>query len=371
MKRDVHNSENLVQSVKNRIDNDNEISESNKKLLKEFEESCKIEELGKLRISKLLNSLLIIAKWLNKDFDKADKKDIEKLVIKIQENGYAEWTKHDYKVIIKKFWKWLKKKDEFPEEVKWIKTTIKKSNNEDLPNEVYTIDEINKLIEISENPRDKAFVSLLYESGCRISELLNIKIKDINFQQDYALLNIMGKTGNREVPISKSIPLLKAWLNYHLDKNNKESYLFPMEYRNSVKILKKLFEIAKIDKPYNPHQFRHSRATELAQNLTEAQMKQFFGWTQSSDMASVYIHLTGKDLIPKLITQNKTKKCLKCGFANPVDLKFCSSCLSPLDSKEYKEKSKNEQLMKNMYKLAMQDKEWLEFTTKRLQKFMK
>jgi hypothetical protein len=43
----------------------------------------------------------------------------------------------------------------------------------------------------------------------------------------------------------------------------------------------------------------------------------------------------------------------------------------PLDSKEFKKKSKQEDLMKNMYKLATQDKEWLDFTSKRLQKFMK
>ena len=373
MKRDVHDSETRLESIKNRIENDKDISENNKKILKEFEESCKIEELGKLRIAKLLNTLLKIAKWLNKDFDKVDKKDIERLIIRIQENGYSEWTKHDYKVIIKKFYSWLRdlEKKEYPLEVKWIKTTIKKSENQNLPNEIIKPDEIDKVIEISENPRDKAFVSMLFESGCRISELLNIKIKDINFENDYAMINVMGKTGNREIPISKSIPLLKSWLNYHLDKENKEAYLFPLEYRNSTKILKKLFEKAKIDKPYNPHQFRHSRASELAKQLTESQMNQFFGWTQSSGMARIYVHLTGRDLIPKLITQNKTKKCYKCGFENPIDLKFCSSCLMPLDSKQFKEKSKQEDLMKNMYKLAIQDKVWLDFTTKRLQKLMK
>jgi integrase len=316
-----------------------------------------------------MDTLLIIAKWLGKDFEKATKEDMENFVMMLQSKGYSEWTKHDYKVVVKKFWKWLRGNDEYPSEVKWIKTTIKKSNKEELPNEVYTLEEIEKLIEVANSPRNKLFVSLLYESGCRISELLNVKVKDITFEEDYAMVNVMGKTGNRSVPITKSIPYLKTWLNY--EDKGKDDYLFGLEYRNAVKILQGLFEKAKIDKPCNPHQFRHSRASELAKIMTESQMNQFFGWTQASSMARVYVHLTGRDLIPKLITQVKTRKCLKCGFENPMDLKFCSSCLMPLDTKQFKERTEQEDIMKNLYNLARNDKEWLEFTTKRLQKIMK
>ena len=362
--RDVHNYQQVLDSSLKRVEN---LSVNNQKAIKEFVKNCELEEISTGRIAKYVIQLMNIAKWLDKDFDKADMKDIENLVLQLRKHDYTEWTMKDYKVAIKKFYRFLKKE----ELISWIKTTMKKNKNDNLPNEVYTQEEVEKLIETEDNPKDKCLISLLYESGCRISELLNIKIKDINFEQDYALINVMGKTGNRTIPISKSVALLKTWLNYHEDKGNKEAYLFDYQYFVVLHKLKMLFIKAKIDKPFNPHQFRHSRATELAQNLTEAQMKQFFGWTQSSNMASVYVHLTGRDLIPKLITENKTRKCYKCGFENPVDLKFCSSCLMLLDSKEYKEKSKHEITMKGMYRLATQDKEWLDFTAKRLEKIMK
>ncbi len=44
------------------------------------------------------------------------------------------------------------------------------------------------------------------------------------------------------------------------------------------------------------HLFRHSRATELASYLTEAQMKQYFGWVRNSDTPSVYVHMGGRDV---------------------------------------------------------------------------
>ena len=362
--KDIHHYDKALNSA---LERTNKLSKNNQKIIKDFVKRCELEEISKGRIAKYVNHLIKISKWLNKDFDKINKKDIETLILKIRNNGYTEWTIKDYKVVIKKFFRFMGKEDL----ASWIKTTIKKSNNNNLPNEVYTQEEIENLIKVAGNPRDKALISVLYESGCRISELLNIRIKDISFEEDYALLNVMGKTGNRSIPISKSIPLLKTWLNYHSDIGNKESFVFDMSYRAVSKTLKKLFKRAKIDKPCNPHQFRHSRATELANSLTEAQMNQFFGWTQGSRMASTYVHLSGRDLIPKLITETKTKKCYKCGFENPYDLKFCSKCLMPLDSNKFKEKQSQEEVMKAMFKLAMKDKEWLEMTSRRLQKIMK
>jgi site-specific recombinase XerD len=60
-----------------------------------------------------------------------------------------------------------------------------------------------------------------------------------------------------------------------------------------------LQEVAKkagIKKAINPHNYRHSRATSLANHFTEAQMNEYFGWIQGSDISQVYVHLSGRDL---------------------------------------------------------------------------
>ncbi|MCM8803282.1 MAG: zinc ribbon domain-containing protein, partial [Candidatus Omnitrophica bacterium] len=78
--------------------------------------------------------------------------------------------------------------------------------------------------------------------------------------------------------------------------------------------------------------------------LTEAQMKELFGWVQSSKMASVYVHLSGRNVDNALLqihglakeedkkeTVLKLKKCPRCQDVNDPTSQFCKKCGSPLD----------------------------------------
>ena len=67
------------------------------------------------------------------------------------------------------------------------------------------------------------------------------------------------------------------------------------------KVFKKIARKAGIEKKVYPHLFRHSRATQLARYLTEMEMKIFFGWSKNSNMPSVYVHLSGRDIDEKII----------------------------------------------------------------------
>ena len=68
--------------------------------------------------------------------------------------------------------------------------------------------------------------------------------------------------------------------------------------------LKKIAKKAKIKKRIHPHLFRHSRCTYMANYLTEAQMNLYFGWIQGSDMPSVYVHLSGRDVDDAVLKAN-------------------------------------------------------------------
>ena len=110
----------------------------------------------------------------------------------------------------------------------------------------------------------------------------------------------------------------------------------------SAKCYRKLAEKAGVKRRINPHAFRHARATYLASKLTEAQMKELFGWIQSSDMASVYVHLSGRDVDNALLRLHGLTKdrdeimnlriCPRCGERNDPVSNFCKRCASPLDS---------------------------------------
>jgi integrase/recombinase XerD len=137
------------------------------------------------------------------------------------------------------------------------------------------------------NIRDKALVLILYESGCRIGEFLNMKIKDIAFDSYGCYILVSGKTGWRRVRIIEYSKELLNWLDSHPFKNYPESYVWinlenpsknerikPATVNNLLKDLAKKCNIAK---PIHPHAFRHARATRLAKHLPEAILKELFG----------------------------------------------------------------------------------------------
>ncbi|KXA90542.1 hypothetical protein AKJ37_00140 [candidate division MSBL1 archaeon SCGC-AAA259I09] len=125
---------------------------------------------------------------------------------------------------MKKFYKWLNDR-EYPERVVWIKTTRKNSNSK-LPEKLLTEEDIEKLIETAENPRDKAFIALLWETGARIGELLDLRADSFQDRSQGKKVVINGKTGVRRLPIISSIPQLQNWLNNHSEKGGTEAPLW-------------------------------------------------------------------------------------------------------------------------------------------------
>jgi integrase/recombinase XerD len=350
----IYNYENRINRTLDRIHN-SKIDEKSKKQLEDFYRECIIQGLSKARIAKYLDTLGRIAKWLNKPFAEVQKEDLMSLVQKIESGDYSDWTKHDYKLILKIFYKWLKKTEDYPEIVKWISTRVR-NNNHVLPEEVLTEEDIQKLAEYTSNLRDKAFVLVLYESGCRIGELLSLKIRNVQFDDYGAVLIVSGKTGDRRVRIIFSVPKLASWIENHPQRESPDAPLWVclgtrnrgtvLSYASAKSMLKDIAQKGGLKKRIYPHLFRHSRATYLANHLTEAQLKHHFGWVQSSKMAATYVHLSGREIDSALLmlqgikvdedkdeTQLKVISCPRCKNENSPTSKFCNVCGYCLDTK--------------------------------------
>lgn len=345
---DPHNYQGKLKRALERLEKSS-LSSRNKELIRNFKDECQLY-LSTGRTLRYVMLLTRIATWMSKDMDKADENDLKAVIARVNSEDLSEWTRQFYKITLRKFYSWLMK-EERPQITKWIKTTVKK-NNTKLPEELLTVEEVEKLINAAMNPRDKALISVLYESGCRIGEMLNMRVKDVELDQYGAKLMVNGKTGPRRVRIVTSTTYLAEWLNTHPAKGDPNSPLwtrrkrgYGIEYACVRDLLALLRRQTKIVKRIYPHIFRHSRATHLASHLTEAQMKEFFGWTQSSDMASVYVHLSGRDVDTALLKtygiqigteengkeQFTTKRCIRCEEINPPTNKYCKRCYLPLD----------------------------------------
>lgn len=109
------------------------------------------------------------------------------------------------------------------------------------------------------------------------------------------------------------------------------------------KLLGRAKERANFDKPVNPHHFRHSRATELATEFKEAQLCEWFGWVQGSDVPAKYVHLSGRDMdnayneLHGLAPDDEeeqpetVQECPRCRELNEPDDQFCSRCGQALE----------------------------------------
>lgn len=337
------------------IKNTKEISQHNRNKILAFQKSCLAQGLSTARMLRYLNDLPRIASKLTKDFEKVNKTDIEAIVADIEATNLAHATKLSYSVTIKKFYKWLNGGDEYPKSVKWLRTTGKK-NNKKLPEDLLTEDEVKKMIEAANNSRDRSIISMLWEAGCRVGELLSMQVKHVTFENDITRITIQGKTGMRRIPLIDSTPYLAEWIENHPFKNDTNTPLWvsigtvnhhqPLEYGACRKMLQEIAKKAGIKKAINPHNYRNSRATSLANHFTEAQMNEYFGWIQGSDISQVYVHLSGRDLDDavlnvrgmkpkeeKIETTLAPKKCPRCGTINKSTGKFCIRCGLTLDLK--------------------------------------
>jgi len=326
------------------------VGRRNAAFLRSFAGYLLSEGISQGRVLKYLMHLVSVARMLGKDFDKANVKDIRNVVSEIERKDYTDWTKHDYKLAIRRFYRWLRGTED-PPEVSWI--NLRKHSTTKLPEELLTEEEVEAMASKAMNPRDRAFVLVLYESGVRIGEMLKLRIKHVSFDKYGAILMVNGKTGMRRVRIIASAPALAEWLENHPMRDEGEAplwigmwtknYMKPLDYPAVIKILKTLAKRAGIKKRLYPHLFRHSRASHLANKLTEAQMKEYFGWKQDSDMAAVYVHLSGRDVDAALLKASgilaeeelKTEKfrlvtCQRCGESNSPGSGFCRRCGSPL-----------------------------------------
>jgi len=269
---------------------------SNADLIKKFELFCESQGLTPKRVLKYRYILKKLSKWLRKDFTETNADDIVKLLAKIEKSGYTAHTRHDYKVAVKKFYRWLGKEDL----INWIKTTIKK--NELPPPEIITRGEVLKMVQACRTVRDKALISVLFESGARIGELLSLTLRDVEFDSYGAVLMVRGKTGSRRIRIcGKAVDYLKEWIYINHPDKMPDSRVFPFSYKALEKALKNVAKRAGLNKDVHFHMFRHGRATELAAKLNEMELDIFMGWELSSKMPRVYCHLSGKDIEKKIL----------------------------------------------------------------------
>lgn len=363
---DIHNSEHRCEQNKQKLKNSDKISTENKEAIQRFIDKSFAEGISKARVRKYLTDFNSMLKLVDEiELLDASKEDLERLVAEIEQTDYAEATKSDFKSVIKKFYKLMEGDGQkYPDKVNFIDTTIDKSKQE-MP-DILDKEEVDKIIKACKNDRDRAMYKILYEAGLRAGELMKLRIRDVTFVDSGVKLNVRGKTGNRKLLIVESERYLRNWLSKHpfekernaplwvkvdgnnIDEKTHQDMALNYDYmrinlkrkaaKAGVRVKRK--DNGKKTSEVYPHLFRHTRATHLATELTEAAMKEYFGWTQGSDMPQTYIHLSGRDIDREIMAmygledeenENEEKQCNRCMKEYKGTENFCPRCGAPFN----------------------------------------
>jgi len=169
-----------------------------------------------------------------------------------------------------------------------------------------SIEEISRLIETPdlstpEGQRDRALLELLYASGLRVSELVNLDMEQVNLNTNE--IRVWGK-GSKERVVLMGKPAASALIAYldqgrpKLSGNKKSSALFITRYgqrlieRRVQRILEKYANIAGIEKRVHPHMLRHTFATHLLDGGADLRVVQELLGHANLSSTQIYTHVT-------------------------------------------------------------------------------
>lgn len=185
---------------------------------------------------------------------------------------------------------------------------------------IYEIDKLISAIDLSkpEGERNRAILETLYSCGLRVSELINLKISDLFFDEGF--IKVTGK-GNKErfVPIGKNtqkfINIYRNDIRNHIHVNQNSRDILFLNRRGSqlsramiFTIIRDLANAINLKKTISPHTFRHSFATHLLENGADLRAIQMMLGHESITTTEIYMHLDRthlKDVVEKFHPRKK------------------------------------------------------------------
>jgi len=233
-------------------------------------------------------------RWCGKDLGKISKKDVRFFLEYLSEKERAGNTLNTYHMAIRFFFE-----DVLDKRI-WIDIKYSKVP-EKLP-VVLNKEEIRRLFEAIDNKTHELMIKLVYSTGLRVSELINLKVEDLNLKQGFGYVR-QGK-GNKD-RIFIIAENLKGELREYIGKKklNEYPYLFmsnrerKYSVRSLQQIIKKATKKAKINKQISCHTLRHSFATHLIENGYSLIDVQVLVGHKSPETTFTYLHT----ISPKLL----------------------------------------------------------------------
>ncbi|NUQ79592.1 MAG: tyrosine-type recombinase/integrase, partial [Polyangiaceae bacterium] len=184
---DIHDYNEQTAGAEKQV-RESEISARNKQLIFGYRDACLLKgTCGRVRLIRVLGFLLLAARTIKKDFDTLTRADVEAFLTALLSRNppYSPETMGTYKAITKSFLTWVVMPNDFPTRsppalVSWITCHVRRRYKKRLERkDLLTPEDVEKLLSVCHNTRDKAMIALLWETGCRVSEIGNLQLKHV------------------------------------------------------------------------------------------------------------------------------------------------------------------------------------------------
>jgi len=235
------------------------------------------------------------------DFSKIMPKEIREFLMALKERSLASSTISRHLVAIKIFHRFLVRERHLKYD---ITATLESPKTwKRLPHSL-SVEDVEKMLKIpnaktQKGVRDRAVLELFYATGMRVSELVNLKLADINL--DSAFLKCTGK-GNKErvIPLGRlALEAIRVYLNRVRNRvQTKAQELLISQQRKKFsrqslwKIIKQYAKGAHINKRITPHTLRHSFATHLLERGADLRVVQELLGHSDISTTQIYTHIS-------------------------------------------------------------------------------
>ena len=279
-----------------------EISDKNKDILSRYQ--TYLVTVKFLNVETTINSYILdiykYLEYIKKDYHKTNNKDIYNYLKYLSDNSYSIYSVVRKISSIKSFYNYLS-----DESIYEINLDIERPRfYKKLPS-VLTIDEVDKLLDVKLETafdyRNKAMLELMYATGLRVSELINLTYQNIDI--DKKIVRCYGK-GNKEriVPMGNTaIKYLKIYLDEYRDSLTKRTLCDNLFLNNHgkkltrqgfFKMLKRQAEEKGIKENITPHMLRHSFATHLLNNGADLRSIQLMLGHENISTTGIYTNVS-------------------------------------------------------------------------------
>ena len=303
-------------------------------------------------------ALNLFEDWRDKPYEELTQLDFHKFINFLREERRLCSSSISLRMYpVRAFMRWYlsggiqggKLKGNYPDCVSEI--TIKKETKKK-PDVHITTEILEQFLGECKTLEQKVYFALGYDTGARRSEILNLKVGNVQRDSNGVMVELDGKTGYRKNWLHESIPLLMPYINGMSSKL--DDWLFNTTYswqktstgrrcestvdgwcRSIVKRLKDRGVIDPTDR-LRIHSFRHTKARNLKnKRWADDQISLWMGWSKTSKMPSYYGSARPEDVLNRFLEDSgrlqpeqepESRTCPVCQSVNGKTTKFCSDC---------------------------------------------